>query len=76
MKQNQNSVSIDILKSLESTIRELTLNTDIWSSLDIDYYPPRVERLFTDYDGYRIYLHYIHPTNEPCLFHKHRWPSL
>lgn len=54
-------------------------NPEIWNSLDVDYFPPRVERLWRklEIDGleYRIYLHMIHFTEKPCLFHKHRWPS-
>jgi hypothetical protein len=75
MKPNLNTISIEILKSLEPTIKELVKQPEIWNTLDVDYFPPRVERLYTDYDGYRIYLHYIHPTDKPCLFHKHRWPA-
>ena len=75
MKLNQNSVSIEILKSLEPEIKDLLNNPDIWNTLDVDYFPPRVERLWTIYKGYRIFLHTIHPTDKPCLFHKHRWPA-
>ena len=69
MKGSQNSVSIEILRSLEPEIKKL------WNTLDADYYPPRVERLWTEYNGYRIFLHTIHPTDKPCLFHKHKWPA-
>lgn len=48
---------------------------EMWKSLNIDYYPPTVHRLYIDYEGYRYYLHQIFHTDEPCLFHKHRWPS-
>lgn len=75
MKQNQNSVSIEILKSLEPEIKSLLDNPEVWNTLDVDYYPPRVERLWTEYKGYRIFLHTIHPTDKPCLFHKHKWPA-
>lgn len=75
MKANMNSVNIDILKSLEQEIKGLLNNPDIWKTLDVDYFPPRVERLWTIYKGYRIFLHTIHPTDKPCLFHKHKWPA-
>jgi hypothetical protein len=75
MKDNLDCVSMEILESLEPEIKLLLDNFDVWNSLDIDYYPPRVERLWTDYKGYRIFLHTIHQTNEPCLFHKHKWPA-
>ena len=75
MKNNQNTITIEILKSLEPAIKDLLNNPNVWKTLDVDYFPPRVERLYTDYDGYRIFLHTIHPTDSPCLFHKHRWPA-
>lgn len=75
MKPNQNSVSIEILKSLEPEIKKLLENPQVWNTLDVDYYPPRVERLWTEYKGYRIFLHTIHPTDKPCLYHKHKWPA-
>lgn len=69
MKSNQDKhVNISILKSLEPTIKDLLTKPEIWQSLDISYYPPRVERLFTIYNGYRIFI-----TDKPCLFH--RWPA-
>lgn len=54
-----------------------------WQSLDVDYDPPRVERLWrtvfyrdTGESGgeYRFYLHRIHPCEDP-LYHPHPWPS-
>lgn len=75
MKLNQNTINIEILKSLEGNIKSLLNLPKIWKTLDVDYFPPRVERLYTDYRGYRIFLHTIHTTDEPCLFHKHRWPA-
>ena len=45
LKVNQNSVSIEILKLLEPNIKTLLNNSDIWNTLDVDYFPPRVERL-------------------------------
>ena len=75
MKQNQNSVSIEVLKSLEPEIKKLLDKPEAWNTLDVDYYPPRVERLWAELNGYRIFLHTIHPTDKPCLFHKHKWPA-
>ncbi len=47
-----------------------------WKSLLIDYHPPTVERLYTDYDGWRINLHRIQPCDpKEVLFHPHPWPS-
>ena len=75
MKINQNSVSIEILSSLEKEINILLDYGNVWKTLDVDYYPPRVERLYTEYNGYRIFLHTIHKTDKNCLYHKHRWPA-
>lgn len=75
MKVNQNTVTIEILKSLEPDIKLLLDKPEVWKTLDVDYYPPRVERLWTELNGYRVYLHTIHPTNSPCLYHKHKWPA-
>lgn len=76
MKPNQDQgISIKILQSLEPKIRELTRNPKIWETLDVDYFPPRVERLYTTFEGFRIYLHLIHKTSVECLYHKHRWAA-
>ncbi len=79
MKSNQdNKVYIEKLVEFERMVIPSLLNQpDKWKTLDVDYHPPRVERLYTDFgDGYRIYLHVIHTTDEPCLFHKHKWPAV
>lgn len=50
---------------------------DIWESLDIDYHPPRVQRLYCDFMNYRINLHKIYPCKqEEALLHAHPWPSV
>ena len=51
-----------------------------WKSLDINYHPPRVERLWTQIDTLRLMIHRIHPTigtsfDQEALFHPHPWPS-
>ena len=68
---------IEKLKDIEKNLLpELLGKPEVWNTLDIDYYPPRVERLWTKIDDdHRLFIHIIHPTNEPCLFHKHRWPA-
>lgn len=64
-------------RALSGLLRERPLK---WQSLDIDYHPPRVERLWQPFElegeTYRIYLHKIYPC-EPheALFHPHPWPS-
>ena len=67
---------IELLKQIEFRIPQLLSDINNWSSLDVDYFPPRVERLWMKLDdNYRLFIHLIHPTTEPCLFHKHRWPA-
>jgi hypothetical protein len=68
---------INKLKDIEKNLLpELLGKPEIWNTLDVDYFPPRVERLWTQFDtNHRLFIHVIHPTNEPCLFHKHRWPA-
>lgn len=64
------------LKEAESKLLQLLEQSNIWNTLDVDYFPPRVERLWTQIDTeHRLFIHIIHPTTEPCLFHKHRWPA-
>lgn len=45
-----------------------------WESLDVNYEPPRVERLWRTVGECRVYLHRIHPCAE-ALYHPHPWPS-
>lgn len=82
MKPNQdNKVNIVIFKEMLGLMRAAMRDPYFeWKTLDIDYYPPRVERLWTciKYNDsvYRVHLHLIHRTSEECLFHKHRWPAV
>lgn len=67
---------IELLQKCEDSLGELLLKPEIWKTLDVDYFPPRVERVWTQLDPeHRLFIHVIHPTDEPCLFHKHRWPA-
>ena len=67
---------IELLKKAELDLPKLLLNPELWNSLDVDYFPPRVERLWLKYDqNHRLYIHITHPTKEECLLHKHRWPA-
>jgi hypothetical protein len=67
---------LDILAQVEQALPELLRNEGLWQSLDVDYHPPRVERLWTRWGEYRIYLHRIHPCAQgEALFHPHPWPS-
>jgi hypothetical protein len=68
---------LDVLERLEAELPALLADEAGWNSLDIDYHPPRVERLWRSWgDDYRVSLHRIHPcTAEQALFHPHPWPS-
>ncbi len=54
--------------------RNLLDDPDGWDTLDVNYVPPRVERLWRDFEDGRVYLHRIHPC-EKAFYHSHPWPS-
>lgn len=69
------------LKALEDfiakdTFYKLLRDTpfDSWQSLDVDYEPPRVERVWIQHGDFRVNLHRIHPCDK-ALYHPHPWPS-
>jgi hypothetical protein len=67
---------LDVLHRVESLLWEMLENESDWHSLDIDYHPPRVERLWRQFGEYRINLHRIHPCEpKDALIHPHPWPS-
>jgi len=67
---------LDVLAQLETELPTLLFDEVGWQSLDIDYHPPRVERLWRPWGARRVYLHRIHPcAPEDALFHPHPWPS-
>jgi hypothetical protein len=68
---------IEKLQQIERLkIYELLDDSSIWKSLNIDYHPPHVERLWCQLGNYRLYLHFIHACErEEALFHPHPWPS-
>lgn len=54
------------------------LDQDIWKSVYVDYHEPFVERLWTQIEDKRVYLHRILPATKVHygeLFHPHAWPS-
>lgn len=67
---------LQILKDVEKELPRLLKMTDRWSTLDIDYESPRVERVFMQHGDLRICLHRIHATEEKVLFHNHPWPCV
>lgn len=67
---------LTILHDIERELPHLLLSSEGWRSLDVNYHPPRVERVYRDHAGHRISLHVIHPCGpEDALFHPHPWPS-
>ena len=67
---------LDTLHRLEARLPELCRSLDGWRTVDVDYHPPRVERLVRDVDGLRLHLHVIHPCAPGvALLHPHPWPS-
>lgn len=64
------------LLTVEAALPALIADVDGWKSLDINYHPPRVERLYRDLDGVRVSLHRVWPcAPEAALIHPHPWPS-
>lgn len=53
------------------------LKIENWKSLFIDYEYPHVERVYLDWEEYRINLHLIHsiPEGKEPFYHPHPWPS-
>jgi hypothetical protein len=41
---------IELLQKYELSLGELLLKPEIWNTLDVDYFPPRVERVWTQID--------------------------
>lgn len=49
------------LAEVEAVLPSLLSDEAGWKDVDVDYHPPRVERLWKDWQDYRIYLHRLHP---------------
>lgn len=67
----------DLLRELDAACAELPRlldDADGWSTMDVNYEPPRVERLYRARGDARVSLHRIHPCDE-ALYHPHPWPS-
>jgi hypothetical protein len=64
------------LNAVEAALPELLADAAGWKSLNIDYHPPRVQRLYRDWNGVRVSLHRVWPcAPEDALIHPHPWPS-
>lgn len=69
---------IEELKSIieSSEFKTMLGNPKMWETLDIDYHPPHVERVWMPWNDGRISLHVIHPCDqEDALLHPHPWES-
>ena len=67
----------EVLTQVEKELPALLENPHGWQSLDIDYHNPRVERVWTQWNGFRINLHRIQACKpHEALFHPHPWPSV
>lgn len=68
---------LDLLADIEANALPALIQTpEVWQTLDVDYEPPRVERLWTQLGDNRLYLHRIHPCERgQALYHPHPWPS-
>jgi len=67
---------MSVLERVRAELVEFLRDGDRWKSLLIDYHPPIVERLWLQWNEYRVCLHKIHPcTIEEALMHPHPWPS-
>ena len=65
-----------LLEEAERELPTLLAEGQGWHSLNVDYHPPFVERLWRPYGEGRLYLHRIHPClPSAALFHPHPWPS-
>lgn len=62
---------------LNDLTRLLKEPNDSWNTMDVDYHPPRVERVWKQVNpSCRVLLHRIHRCNEDeTLWHAHPWPS-
>lgn len=65
---------LEVLYHIEHKLPKLLEDSKRWKTLDVNYEPPRVERAWTEFEGYRVNLHMIHPCSK-ALFHPHPWPS-
>src|SRR5690348_11598928 len=67
---------LQIMIEMEAKLKVLLADRARWNSVYVDYHKPYVERLWTQVDSVRVYLHRIHPcTRDEALFHPHPWPS-
>jgi hypothetical protein len=68
---------INLLKKIErEEIIEILKDPKNFNSMNVDYHPPIVERIWAPYKEGRIYFHFIYPcTTAEALYHPHPWAS-
>ena len=66
----------DVLRAAEAALPQLLADQPGWTGVYVDYHPPFVERLWRQWDEFRISLHRIHECGPgEALFHPHPWPQ-
>ena len=67
---------LEVLDRVIRAMPQLLTDTAAWKSVDVDYHPPRVERLWREFEEYRVCLHRIYPClPSEALLHPHPWPA-
>lgn len=67
---------LNILHEVLDILPYLLEDKEGWSSTNVTYAKPHVERIWRQHGEYRILLHRIHPCSvEEALYHPHPWPS-
>lgn len=67
---------LDKLYYIQSHLGELLESPEAWSTLDINYEKPHVQRVWRQVGDLRVSLHKIFPCEYyECFFHPHPWPS-
>jgi hypothetical protein len=69
---------IEELKKIikDQRFKQLLDSPELWQSKDVDYHPPRVERVWLPINDMRLSLHVIHPCEDgDSLLHPHPWES-
>ena len=70
-------ILMQALLEVEADLPQLLEDESRWNTLDIDYHPPHVQRVWTEHNGYRVCLHrFPNSCNlNVALYHPHPWPS-
>lgn len=76
MEQLEKKNFLELLHEAERELSSLLGDAEAWNSLCINYSSPLVERVWRDWQGYRLNLHRIYSdAKQPSLYHPHPWPS-